>query len=125
MHKSESNRAVILYKPRETPYDVMQGSGLDIDSPLWNVMNWSSGLSGHPRAYFQVCGLDTARDDVLVFERALRREHGVMTRVDMYSGLPHIFWMLYPAHPKSSQYLQDTLRGIGWLLNRNAELSKI
>ena len=32
------------------------------------------------------------RDESLIYERALREEYGVKTKLDIYPGLPHIFW---------------------------------
>lgn len=79
----------------------MKACALDVTSLFWNVMNWPIGNVGYPPAYFQVYGLYTAWDDVLVFGRALPTEWVVQTKLDMYLGLLYIFWINHPTHSKS------------------------
>ncbi|ROV86870.1 hypothetical protein VMCG_10803 [Cytospora schulzeri] len=88
----------------------------DATSELWNPLIWHSGHKNLPRTYFQVCGADIQRDDSLVYERVLRLEHGVETRLDIYPGLPHVFWYLYPGHSATEKFRQDRLKGLEWLL---------
>lgn len=92
----------------------------DIKSDFWNSLNWSTGHEGLPPTYFQVCGADIQRDDGLVYERVLRREHGLKTKLDMYSGLPHVFWYLYPSHSMCEEFRNDRMLGLGWLLNQGS-----
>jgi len=69
--------------------------GPDVNSPLWAPFDQghpdgiAAGHLGMPRTYFQVCGMDMNRDDGLIYERVLREECRVPTRVDVYSGFPH------------------------------------
>ena len=88
----------------------------DFKSYIWSPLNWPSGHRGLPPTYFQICGLDVLRDEGLIYERILREEHGIPTKIDVYSGLPHMFVPNYPRHPVSKKYPEDTLQGIGWLL---------
>jgi acetyl esterase/lipase len=69
-----------------------------------------------PPVYFQVAGMDPARDDSLIYERILREECGVPTRLDMYCGVPHGFWTMYPDLAASRRRMRDTVDGVGWLL---------
>ncbi|KAL7821825.1 Alpha/Beta hydrolase protein [Trichoderma gracile] len=71
-----------------------------------------------PPVYFQVAGLDPARDDSLIYERMLREERGVPTRMDVYRGLPHGFWTQYPSLAASRKRMQDAVNGVGWLLKK-------
>lgn len=92
------------------------------NSYIWSPINWP-GADGNahkdlPPTYFQVCGLDPLRDEALIYERVLRTEYGISTRVDLYPGLPHMFVPNFPEHPSSKKYPEDTIRGIGWLLKR-------
>lgn len=91
----------------------------DLESYIWSPINWPRALSSHaslPPTYFQICGLDVLRDEGLIYERMLRLEFDVKTKVDIYPGLPHMFVPNFPNHPSSAKYPQDTLAGIGWLL---------
>jgi acetyl esterase/lipase len=89
----------------------------DVGSPIWSPFNWpgSKPHSGLPRTYFQICGLDVLRDEGLMYERVLRKDYGIPTKVDLYPGLPHMFVPNFPEHSATKKYPADTLRGFGWL----------
>jgi acetyl esterase/lipase len=44
------------------------------------------------KAFFQIGGMDPLRDHSLVYDRALREEWGVETRMNLYPGYGHMFW---------------------------------
>lgn len=71
-----------------------------------------------PPAYFQVGGLDQLRDEALIYERVLREEAGVRTKLDLYPGLGHFFWTHFPRLEVSKRFVEDTIRGVRWLLER-------
>ena len=91
----------------------------DLSSELWSPLLWPNGHHDLPRTYFQVCGADVLRDDSLVYERTLRLDAGVETMVDVYTGMPHVWWYSYPEHTATKRFHEDTVKGIGWLLGRN------
>lgn len=86
----------------------------DVDSLLWAPFGQSH--EGMPPVYFQVCGMDMNRDDGLIYERVLREECGIATRLDLYRGLPHCWWDMYPELEASKKRMEDTISGVGWLL---------
>jgi acetyl esterase/lipase len=98
----------------------------DVNSPLWAPFDQHSpkdkhgevieGHVGLPPAYFQVCGLDPLRDDGLLYEKVLREECGIPTRLDLYPGLPHCWWDQYPQVSTTKRRYEDALNGIAWLL---------
>ncbi|GAB1312577.1 Alpha/beta hydrolase fold-3 domain-containing protein (Fragment) [Madurella fahalii] len=96
----------------------------DVDSPLWAPFNQhhpegiAAGHKEMPPAYFQICGMDMNRDDGLIYERVLREECGVPTRLDLYSGFPHCWWDMYPELDMSKKRMKDTLNGFEWLLGQ-------
>ncbi|KAI1378832.1 putative lipase/esterase [Hypoxylon crocopeplum] len=77
-----------------------------------------NGHRGLPPAYFQVCGLDPLRDEGLIYERVLREEAGVKTRLDLYKGFGHYFWTNWPQLERSREFVEDTVRGVKWLLEQ-------
>jgi acetyl esterase/lipase len=79
--------------------------------------NHPKGHGNIPPTYFQVCGLDALRDDSLIYERLLREESSIATRLDLYPGLPHHFWEFYPQLKQHIQKrTEDTVNEIQWLL---------
>ncbi|KAJ3549947.1 hypothetical protein NM208_g240 [Fusarium decemcellulare] len=101
----------------------------DLDSPLWAPLDQrhpgdipgevKMGHMGQPPAYFQVCGMDINRDESLIYERVLREECGIPTKVDIYKGFPHCFWNEYGDLDMSKQRMKDSVDGIGWLLKQS------
>jgi hypothetical protein len=45
-----------------------------------------TGHKNLPPTYFQICGMDPLRDDSFIYERTLREECAVKTRMDLYPG---------------------------------------
>lgn len=90
----------------------------DSQSPLFATINDPSGHADLPPTYFQVCGADPYRDDSMIYERMLREQYKIPTKVDMYKGLPHMFWALIPSLKQSVQWKEDTMDGMQWLLER-------
>ena len=98
----------------------------DMSSPLWSSFDqhhpedkdgevWC-GHVGLPPTYFQICGADMSRDDSLVFERVLREESGVKTRVHGYWGWPHCWWHIWGDLKMSKEQEREGIEGVGWLL---------
>ncbi|KAK4244873.1 Alpha/Beta hydrolase protein [Corynascus novoguineensis] len=90
---------------------VQQPNRLDDDGII------AAGHKGMPRTYFQVCGMDVNRDDGLIYERVLREECGLPTRLDLYSGFPHCWWDMYPELEASKKRMEHTMAGFAWLLS--------
>ena len=62
------------------------------------------------------------RDESLIYERALREEYRVKTRLDIYPGLPHIFWNYFADLSATKKHAHDTILGFKWLLNEGGQL---
>ncbi|KAI5358196.1 Putative alpha/beta hydrolase-3 [Septoria linicola] len=87
--------------------------------PLFSPLLWKSGHKGLPAQYFQICGADPLRDEALVYERVLREEDGVKTKVDMYAGQPHGFWSIFPTMEASKKFVDESVKGVRWLLEQS------
>jgi acetyl esterase/lipase len=98
----------------------------DRESHLSSPMIWPAldginggefGHKGMPRTYSQVCGADTGRDELLIYDDMLKNE-GVDRRLDIYPGLPHAFWHTFKKLPEAKKWEEDTMEGFRWLLGR-------
>jgi acetyl esterase/lipase len=70
----------------------------DPASPLFSPFLHPDGHAGLPPMYFQVCGMDPLRDEALIYEKVLREDYGVKTKLDVYPGLPHGFWIFFSGY---------------------------
>jgi acetyl esterase/lipase len=61
----------------------------DSKSPLFSPL-LHPNLKDLAPAYFQVASLDRLRDESLIYERVLREENGVPTKIDLYEGFGHM-----------------------------------
>nr|POE62287.1 ab hydrolase superfamily protein b1a11.02 [Quercus suber] len=89
-----------------------------VGDPFFSPLLFPTGHGSLPPAYFQVCGQDPLRDEALIYERILREDEGIETKVDVYPGLPHGFWAMMPKMEASKKFVADSLEGWKWLLKR-------
>jgi hypothetical protein len=49
----------------------------------------------------------------------MREECGIKTRLDIYPGLPHGFWAVFPEASFSKKMREDSVNALKWLLEQN------
>ncbi|KAK2614593.1 hypothetical protein N8I77_001402 [Diaporthe amygdali] len=111
----------VLQVDSRHPRGMLSTVGADVNNPLFVPFLYRHKMGGHnglPPAYFQVCGLDPLRDEALIFERVLREEAGIKTKLDVYPGLGHYFWTNFPLLDASKRFVEDTVKGVRWLLEQ-------
>lgn len=89
----------------------------DILSPLFSSFLWPSGHSNLPPVYFQIAGREYSRDEALIYADVLR-EASVDVKADIYKGVPHCWWVLFPHLHATSRWRRDTVEGMRWLFRR-------
>ena len=75
----------------------------------------SGDLSGLPKTYFAICGMDPLRDDAIIYEKYLR-EAGVETDGRIYPGLPHCWWSMLPHLKASEVFRRESIEAFAWLI---------
>ena len=86
--------------------------------PLFSPWLWETGHKDLPPAFFQICGQDPLRDEPLIFERLMREEEGIKTKVELYPGQPHGFHSVAPKMKASEKFVEDSVMGVKWLLEQ-------
>ena len=90
-------------------------------SPLRSPLLFATGHRNLPPAYFIIAGADTWRDVGLLYEEILREECGIRTKVDVFEGLPHGFWTIFPQAQFSKSHAEKSILGLKWLLEQKDE----
>lgn len=104
----------------------MHGYKPDENDGVWFApFNHPKGHAGLPPAYFQIAGMDPLRDEALMYERVLAEDYGVKTMSDVYPGMSHGFWGFFPFLKASEKFRWEQVRGMGWLLGREPDYSKV
>jgi acetyl esterase/lipase len=103
---TSNNITIDLYKP-------------DPFSPLRSPLLFPTGHENLPPTYLAIAGADPWRDVGLLYEEILREDCGVNTKVDVFPGLPHGFWDMFPNAGFSKEYREKSARGFEWLLEQS------
>lgn len=119
-HSWEQNKdaAILGRKACELFFDCYVPNHADRGSELFSPLLFKTGHAGLPPSYFQVCGADPLRDEALIYERVLREDEGLKTKVDVYPGLPHGFWSAFPTLESSKKFVEESVKGVQWLLEQ-------
>lgn len=118
--RRESDRDPVLKLNPEGSKDVLDALRPETASPLFSPL-LHPNLKGLPPAFFQLGGLDPLRDEGLIYERVLREESGVPTRLNVYDGYGHMFWTNWPWMTRSREFWDDMVEGMRWLIEQSRE----
>jgi acetyl esterase/lipase len=70
---------------------------------------------GMPPTFIQAAGMDPWRDGGIIYIEELDKMD-IPTRLNVYPGLPHVWWGVFPMLKASRQRFEDLHRGVAWLL---------
>lgn len=116
--EQNKNAAILSRKACDLFYDCYLPVA-DRGSELFSPLLFKTGHACLPPSYFQICGQDPLRDEALIYERVLREDEGLKTKVDVYPGLPHGFWSVFPKIESSKRFVEESVKGVKWLLEQN------
>ncbi|KAA1468765.1 hypothetical protein DENSPDRAFT_539888 [Dentipellis sp. KUC8613] len=75
-----------------------------------------SDHTGLPPAVIQVCGMDPLRDEGILYAQLLQ-EAGINTKLYIYPGVPHAFYLGFSHIKQGRKYIEDLKSGLQWLLD--------
>ena len=98
----------------------------DEDDGVWYaVFNHPKGHKGLPSTFFQIDGMDPLRDEGIIYERVLREENGIKTKMNLYPGLPHGHWGFFPFLKSSEKFRKEQVEGMGFLLGKEPDFTHV
>ena len=121
-HHENANAPLMDSKMRDAISNLAK---FDYTSPYMTPFNHHLGQESSkymPKTYTQVCTLDPWRDSGLVYAEELAKA-GVETKVDVYRGMPHVWWTTFPEISATERWARDTVEGVEWLLGRESNLN--
>jgi hypothetical protein len=57
-------------------------------------------------------------DEALVYEKVLREDDRIKTRLDVYPRLPHVWWLQWPELEESPMEQEDLNKRVKWLMEQ-------
>jgi acetyl esterase/lipase len=91
----------------------------DPPSPLRSPLLFPTGHKDLPPTYLAIAGADRWRDSGLIYEEVLREEYGVKTKLDIFGGLIHGFWNVFPNAEFSKEYKRKADEALEWLYEQS------
>jgi len=96
-------------------------SDCDTTSPLFTPLTLDDFSRLGP-IYFQIARMDLWKDSALSYCDRLR-EAGSPVKVEVYPGVPHTWFAMYPQLSINRKWAQDLVHGVEWLLQAKKHAS--
>jgi acetyl esterase/lipase len=92
-------------------------ANLKADETSWTAspIIHPEGLGNLPSTFIITAGWDPSRDDNLIADIMLH-EADTKTRLKLYQGTSHLFWLGFPDLEVTKQWMKDQQSGVEWLL---------
>lgn len=83
------------------------------DAVRYAIFNHPNGHAHLPSTVLQISGMDPLRDEGLLYEKVLREDWGIKTKLYIYPGQPHGHFGVFPFLKNSEKFRQDQVNGMG------------
>jgi acetyl esterase/lipase len=70
--------------------------------------------------YYQMAEMDIWRDSALLYCELLQSA-GNKVKTDIYPGVPHLWWSMFPQLSINRKWAKDLVNGVEWLLKVGQE----
>ncbi|ETI27161.1 hypothetical protein G647_09843 [Cladophialophora carrionii CBS 160.54] len=80
-------------------------------------------FSGLGPVYYQAAEMDIWRDSAVFYCDKIRQA-GDQAKIDIYPGVPHLWWAMYPQLSINKKWVKDLVDGVEWLLKQNRDPAK-
>ncbi|EXJ61605.1 hypothetical protein A1O7_02033 [Cladophialophora yegresii CBS 114405] len=77
-------------------------------------------FSGLGPVYYQAAEMDIWRDSAILYCDKIRQAGG-QAKIDIYPGVPHLWWSMYPQLSINKKWVKDLVDGVEWLLKQNRD----
>jgi acetyl esterase/lipase len=89
------------------------------DDPLTTPLTHTDFSNLGP-LYYQMAEMDIWRDSGLFYSELLCSD-GNAVKIDVYPGVPHLWWSMYPQLSINKKWAKDLVDGVDWLLKVGQE----
>jgi acetyl esterase/lipase len=76
--------------------------------------------SGLGPVYYQAAEMDIWRDSAIFYCDKIRQAGG-HAKLDIYPGVPHLWWSMYPQLSINKKWVKDLVEGVEWLLKQKRD----
>jgi acetyl esterase/lipase len=89
------------------------------NDPLFTPLNLTDFSRLGP-IHYQIAGMDMWKDSALFYCGKVK-EAGGSVKMDLYPGVPHVWYSMYPELSINKKWSKDLITGVGWLLTQKPE----
>ncbi|KAK5197953.1 hypothetical protein LTR92_002198 [Exophiala xenobiotica] len=90
----------------------------NVNDPLFTPLNLTDFSKLGP-IYYQIAGMDMRKDSAVYCDKV--KEAGGSVKMDLYPGVPHVWYSMYPELSINKKWSKDLVTGVGWLLTQKPE----
>src|SRR5882757_9114872 len=70
--------------------------------------------------FYQVAGMDLWKDSAIFYSDKVQKA-GEKVKVEIYPGVPHVWWSMFPQLSINKKWARDLVDGVEWLLKQKED----